>query len=114
MTKEVVAVATAPGDARRWQLLKLKELQKGLMGRQMTGVLHAQDLRNLMSDNPHVWKDGESPELHVSIIGTKSPVAVTVSDDCYLWRRSDGEEMACPVSLFSKALEMIIYTVNVS
>jgi hypothetical protein len=57
---------------------------------------------------------GESPELHVSIRGTRNPVVVTVSDDCYLWRRADRGEMACPVSLFSKALEMVIYTVNVS
>ncbi|MDE3722482.1 hypothetical protein PWG71_13895 [Nocardiopsis sp. N85] len=106
--------SVTPGDIRHWQLLKLKELQKGLMGRQVIAVVRAQDLNALESDSPGDWQAGESPELHVSIPGTKSPVVVRVSEDLYVWQRANGEERACPVVLYPKALEMVIYTVNVS
>lgn len=103
-----------PGDIRHWQLLKLMELLKGLKGRQMVAMPRAQDLNALESANPQDWKAGEPPELHVSIPWSKRPVVVTVSGDLYVWERADGGERACPVALFSKALELVIYTVNVS
>ena len=103
-----------PGDIRHWQLLKLKDLQKGLKGRQMVAMPRAQDLNALESDTPQDWKAGEPPELHVSIPWSRSPVVVTVSGDRYVWQRADGGERACPVVLFSKALELVIFTVNVS
>ncbi|OLT26311.1 hypothetical protein BJF83_21530 [Nocardiopsis sp. CNR-923] len=86
----------------------------GLMGRQVIAVVRAQDLNTLESDNPRDWQAGEPPELHESIPWTKSPVVVRVSEDLYMWQRANGEERACPVVLYSKALEMVIYTVNVS
>lgn len=79
-----------PGDIRHWQLLKLKELQKGLKGRQVIAMPHAQDLNALESANPQDWKAGEHPELHVSIPWSKSPVVVRVSEDVYVWQRADG------------------------
>ncbi|WP_285730005.1 hypothetical protein [Nocardiopsis sp. ATB16-24] len=102
------------GDIRHWHLLKLKELQKELKGRQVSAVLRCQDLGALESREVSAWEEGEPLELHASIPGTRTPVVITVSDDCYLWKRADGAEMACPVYLFSRALELIIYTVNVS
>jgi hypothetical protein len=80
----------------------------------MIAVTRAKDLKDLESDNPQNWKPGKPPELHVSIPGTKSPVVVKVLEDLYLWQRADGGERSCPVFLPSKALEMVIYTVNVS
>lgn len=103
-----------PGDIRHWHLINLRTIQKGLIGRQVTAVLRAPDLETLESEEAQEWKPGKPPELHVSILGTKCPVVVTVSEDLYVWRRKNGGEMACPVSLLSKALELIIYTVNVS
>ncbi|MBB6118371.1 hypothetical protein [Nocardiopsis algeriensis] len=83
------------------------------MQRQVSGVLHGQGLDGLESDDCRLWQAGEPPELHVSIPGTRVPVVVTVSEDLYVWHRCGGE-MACPVSLFHRALELVIYTVNVS
>lgn len=102
------------GDVRRKQWYMLRELQKGLGSRQMIVTVCGLGLKTLESDNLQDWKAGEPPELHVSIPGTSSPVVVRVSEDLYVWERADGGERACPVWLFSKALEMVICTVNVS